>query len=389
MLSKICSGRKANISNNNDLSKRAILMQIFISFLANLSVLSPKMGLGFPAILSLLMIKDEKLTEEQFSWFASITAIACPIGGVLAAFCCDKIGRKATIIVTDIISIIQWAMIAFSNESDSKLLFAELIIARVLTGISIGMCNTICSLFIRDLPSKNLWKFTHTEHFYACCGHIHNLYNREFHSASIYALSIIIFSTIACFFVPETPVYLVTKNKLYEARKALSMLHNVYKYDSKIDDEIRQIQEIRLSSSTNDESKSSAFMVIQQISGIHVIYIFAAQFVQEADVTIDEFVATAIIGIIRCVGTLLVGFISDITGRKSIAIVSTLFIFWHSRNYILLAIDSFAFHFLSDWNCWSSYSIIYNGWRSFSTKNQRTWSQNFTVICILFKLFHY
>lgn len=69
------------------------------------------------------------------------------------------------------------------------------------------------------------------------------------------------------------------------------------------------------------------FMVIQQLSGIYVIFIFAAQFSHEAGVVIDEFVATIIIGVIRCVATLLVGYISDITGRKAVAVVSSTGIF--------------------------------------------------------------
>jgi hypothetical protein len=40
------------------------------------------MGLGYPSISTDQLFKN--LTPEQVSWFASITAIFCPIGGILS-----------------------------------------------------------------------------------------------------------------------------------------------------------------------------------------------------------------------------------------------------------------------------------------------------------------
>jgi facilitated trehalose transporter len=66
-----------------------------------------------------------------------------------------------------------------------------------------------------------------------------------------------------------------------------------------------------------------AFFAIQQLSGIFVIFIYAAQFSLEAGVVIDEFLSTVIIGVIRCVMTFIVAFASDKFGRKPIAVVSS------------------------------------------------------------------
>lgn len=64
------------------------------------------------------------------------------------------------------------------------------------------------------------------------------------------------------------------------------------------------------------------FFAIQQFSGIFVIFIYAAQFSLEAGVAIDEFLSAVIIGVIRCVTTVLVAFASDKFGRKPLAISS-------------------------------------------------------------------
>lgn len=65
------------------------------------------------------------------------------------------------------------------------------------------------------------------------------------------------------------------------------------------------------------------FFLIQQFSGIFVIFIYAAQFSLEAGVEIDEFLSAVIIGVIRCVTTILVAFASDRYGRKPLTVIST------------------------------------------------------------------
>jgi MFS family permease len=66
----------------------------------------------------------------------------------------------------------------------------------------------------------------------------------------------------------------------------------------------------------------TSFFLIQQFSGIFVIFIYAAQFSLEAGVEIDEFLNAVIIGVIRCVTTVFVAFASDTVGRKPLTVVS-------------------------------------------------------------------
>lgn len=53
-----------------------------------------------------------------------------------------------------------------------------------------------------------------------------------------------------------------------------------------------------------------------------VIFIYAAQFSMEAGVAIDEFLSAVIIGLIRCITTLIIAFASDGFGRKPLAVFS-------------------------------------------------------------------
>lgn len=142
-----------NPNNNEEYSKRALVIQVFFAMMANLSVLSPGMGLGFPAVTTEILLRNKELvlTPEQVSWFASVTALICPFRGPISSFCVTKFGRKGTLILINIISIIFWLIIGFSSQSDAKILFIQLIIARVLTGLAIGSMTVPALMYVTEI----------------------------------------------------------------------------------------------------------------------------------------------------------------------------------------------------------------------------------------------
>lgn len=125
------------------------------------------------------------------------------------------------------------------------------------------------------------------------------------------------------------------------------MTNNRYvsdKNDLRIDSEIRKIEESKKITTEKQSFFSNwkafgkpelyhpllimvSFFAIQQFCGIFVILVYAAQFSIEAGVTMDAFLSTVIVGIIRCVTTIAVGFASDKLGRKPMTIISAIGMF--------------------------------------------------------------
>lgn len=190
---------------------------------------------------------------------------------------------------------------------------------------------------------------------------------------AIYSLGITILTLLICFFIPESPVHLILKKKLKNARQVLSKIRNLGKLqtitntnfitlfylhsvkdDPKIDEEILQIQQNAQSSSFKTSNLSIfrefgkpqlykpfiimlVFFTIQQLSGIFVIFVYTAQFSIEAGVSIDPFLSTVIIGVIRCFTTFGTAFLSDKIGRKPLAIVSSIGMFFSMSGLALSA----------------------------------------------------
>ena len=67
----------------------------------------------------------------------------------------------------------------------------------------------------------------------------------------------------------------------------------------------------------------SSFFIIQQLSGIFLIFIFAAKFSHESGVKMDKFLCTVILGGIRVIMTFLISFVMNKYGRREITIISS------------------------------------------------------------------
>lgn len=153
-----CRGDKFEVSEGSGDVRNVKLFQVIFCTFANLSIISSGMGLGFPAITTQLLLKDTNttLTESQVSWFASITAITCPIGGLLSGYLSDRLGRKRTLILIDLVAVISWLIIGFSSRTDSQLLFTELMISRTVIGVIIGMSTTPAVMYTSEVSDPKI-----------------------------------------------------------------------------------------------------------------------------------------------------------------------------------------------------------------------------------------
>lgn len=146
-----------------------------------------------------------------------------------------------------------------------------------------------------------------------------------------------------------------------------------------------------------------AFFAIQQFSGIfvnanvflhvissncflfQVIFIYAAQFSLEAGVAIDEFLSAVIIGVIRCVTTIMVAFVADKVGKKPLTVsnclsqwnvsvhawLDPLCCFSFNRNQLSMASNRSPLHVHLHRNFWHPHISLRHGRWNVSSEESR------------------
>ena len=61
--------------------------------------------------------------------------MACPLGGLLVGYLLDRIGRKNTILFTNLLGILGWLLLALAPlQSDNESVYIQMLVARFISG---------------------------------------------------------------------------------------------------------------------------------------------------------------------------------------------------------------------------------------------------------------
>ncbi|XP_055374299.1 facilitated trehalose transporter Tret1-2 homolog [Condylostylus longicornis] len=348
---------------NNDLNKpltklkplglrsKAVMRQVTKVILANLSVVSGGMALGYPAV-TLKQLTDpiysNALTVSQASWFASINAISCPLGGLLSGYLLDKIGRKGTIITINFTAIIAWLIMATAFHEENLAFFIQIMISRFVIGITTGLSSSPCGVYAAEVCHPNLrGRLTLGTSIGTALG-IFLIYTmgyfirNDWRLISILAGSYAVFALLLSFSIPESPSWLLSKKRQEESKKVHRYFRGLKKTDNycyeEIDIEFSRMEKAALNPIGQKKKKfvkmlrkpevwkplliMIGFFGCQQFSGIFVVIVYAVQFSIEAGVNIDPVLCAMMVGLTRMVTTFLVGYLLDKWGRRPPALMS-------------------------------------------------------------------
>lgn len=154
--------------------------------------------------------------------------MACPLGGLMVSYFMDRIGRKHTILLTNLIGLLGWILLATSFMHQNRdLIYAQMLAGRALGGIMIGMFVSPVGVYSAEisLPKIRGRLILGTSLGLAggillmyCLGYFirHNI-------VLIFSISCCyqLMATLLVFPMPESPSWLLIKNKEERARKSL------------------------------------------------------------------------------------------------------------------------------------------------------------------------
>lgn len=322
-----------------------------IGFIAGTSLTwtSPEISL----LNSTHTLENRELTDDESSWIGAVLSLSAAVGPFVFGYLADRIGRKYTLLAIAVPYVISSVITAFSNKvlsetiqiydfSISNLYFKfqviEIIIARLLTGLSIGGTFTVLPMYVGEMslddhrgilgPGMNV---------FICLGLLFTYIVG--HYCSIMVFNLLLAALPACFFVLffligiETPHYYVQKNQHDLAKEALLKIRDASDEETErelklIRSEIEKEEQGSILDIFKSKGTTKAFIIgaglvfFQQMSGINAVLFFAQDIFADAGTSLEPAYCSMIIGSVQF-GT---SFISPITtslfGRKTILIFS-------------------------------------------------------------------
>ncbi|KAJ0172281.1 hypothetical protein K1T71_012254 [Dendrolimus kikuchii] len=204
---------------------KSISAQIIASMLPNFLLMDLGMAVNFPTIaVPDLLNAQEGLSLDDFqaSWFGSLSFLTQPIGAFLSGPIVDYFGRKRASILVNIPHVVAWLLMYFAWDVPS------LFIANALLGVGTGLMEAPITSYVSEIsePSLRGALSTVTQLFFAI-GTLNIYYLGTivtWRTAALISLAAPILASLLSLFIPETPIWLLSKKREEDALKSLRYL---------------------------------------------------------------------------------------------------------------------------------------------------------------------
>jgi sugar porter (SP) family MFS transporter len=286
----------------------------------------------------------ETATQEGF--IVSSLQLGCFLGSLSSSFLCDYLGRRRSILVGALIFCVGGALQTAAST------LPPLYLGRLIAGVSIGLMSMAVPLFLSEIAPKELRGRLVSMQQLAITVGILVAFCINFGTNKIptdwswripFGLQVVIsvLMVVGMVFLPASPRWLLSRNRVEQANTALVKLRGGDTTD--VREEFDEMQDsIRLEREIGDGSWSELFIngmwkrfaiglslqMFQQLTGINAVMYYAPQILQKAGFEDVEtsLLATAGTGVVNVIMTFPGMFLVDRLGRRPLLISGALLI---------------------------------------------------------------
>lgn len=317
------------------------LRQVLASFVAQLGTINTGMAFGFSAIaLPQLESLNSTITisKVQSSWVASMSSIGTPIGCVLTGYMMDSLGRKKSLIITEIPALIGWILISFATNVEM------LYIGRFLVGLGSGMVGAPARVYTSEVTQPHLrGMLTALSSVGVSTGVLLEYILGSIATWNIVAAlsAIIPFAALFLMFIyPESPSYLISRSRPDDAKKALKQFRSSnYNLDKEMNGLIKFSQKNNIKHLSGPREIIKAilqpnalkpfcvlffYFLIYQWSGTNALTFYAVQIFNKSGVTINSYLITVVLGVVRLLSTIMACVLCRKCGRRPLTMISSI-----------------------------------------------------------------
>ncbi|KFP40931.1 Solute carrier family 2, facilitated glucose transporter member 8, partial [Chlamydotis macqueenii] len=302
------------------------------TFAAVLGPLSFGFVLGYssPVIPELRKISDPKLRldSSQASWFGSVVTVGAAAGGILGSYLVDKVGRKLSLMLCSIPYVFGYVVI-ISAQNVWMLYFG-----RMLTGLASGITSLVVPMYISEVSHPKV------RGMLGSC--VQLMVVTGILGAYVAGITLkwrwlaVLCSVPSCImllfmsFMPETPRFLLNRNKRSEAIAALQFLRGPHadhewecmQIEASVQEEGLNFSEFKNPSIYRPLLIGVALMFFQQVTGINAVMFYAETIFEDASFKVIGVMASVVVGSIQVCFTAVGALIVDKTGRKMLLYIS-------------------------------------------------------------------
>lgn len=272
------------------------------------------------------------VNAEEWSWIGSSSNLGAAAMCLIIGTIINLMGRKLSMLLLILPFIAGWALITWASS------VTMLLVGRVLLGMSGGAFCVTAPTYTAEISQKEIRGTLGT--FFQLMVTVGILFVYIVGAyVDVFVLNIIcmcvpiVFGCIF-FFMPETPLYLVSKNRNDDAIKSLIWLRgNDYDYNTELI-ELQSEHKDRINSSESGMKAlfrkaslkalfiSCGLLFFHQMSGINAVIFYTTFIFDAANSGLDSSIATIIVGVMQVLGTLVASIVVDKLGRRILLLVS-------------------------------------------------------------------
>ncbi len=279
----------------------------------------------------LFIAKDFHLTIFQQELIVSTLLIGALIGAFLGGFIADQFGRKKTLFFTLFLFLIGILCLTIAGS------FHMLLTGRFIVGLGIGIASLAVPLYIAEVsPPESRGALVSLNQLAITIGIllayiVSYAYSdlKEWRQMFAFAFFPVVIQFVGLFFIPETPSWLISRNRKEAAEKVLHKLFLAHPNTQLAP--VEKSEDVPTSKSWKELFNPlyrRAFLigvgisVFQQITGINTVIYYAPQIFQKAGLATAQsaIFATMLVGIVNVAMTIIALWLIDRLGRRPLLI---------------------------------------------------------------------
>uniref|UniRef100_A0A1B6IVV8 Major facilitator superfamily (MFS) profile domain-containing protein n=1 Tax=Homalodisca liturata TaxID=320908 RepID=A0A1B6IVV8_9HEMI len=274
------------------------------------------------------------LTSNEASWVGSLTALGTIFGPFLGGWVMDKLGRRWTLMLADVINLLAWAVLLTATSA------WHIYMGRFLGGFSGGFVYIGIPVYVAEIsepqvrgPVGAIFAFLLVGGFL-----MEFLFGPYVSYSTLIYINFIPPVLFLLFFslIPESPHYFIRKNKMSKALDSLTWLRKgrslqeVQREFTELQDAVHQstAEKARVSDLVRVRGNRKGLIISicllcgQQLSGINVVLFYAQSIFIMSGTSISSSVSSIVLGVVLFAVQGLAVPLTKLFGVKNMMVVS-------------------------------------------------------------------